>query len=546
MKYNPVICEDTIQYQAEKEDVIYMQSGVPYRYFNISGCDILGDQNNLDNSLIRDVDVFIIEILEEYTLAFISYLIKCFPDKKIISLDCLTEKLKKTSEVLYVEDIQHYKELINGNSMFVYSDIPQRKQRDVGVKCTVSYSSIQLLQSLCWARKKVSLGEENADKIILLIEFSGSNAGMGDIVISAQQYIRLARQRGWYPVVYLTEENQYVSHYGENMWDYYFEQPAGISAEEALNSKCVIRGKENCFGVLPWVGNPLCNMKDALKEKILLKQNVKNTFYKSMPEKMLKSERVLGVIARGSDLAKCSHIKIDISNMIEEVRETFEEKYDYIFLATEDSDYQDRFQKEFGDKLLYIEQKRIHHDYEKEEYKYVADLLEVDEERRTEWGWKYLLITYCLSQCGELLYSIPCGALRLAEIWREKPFASIRCTFRSVSALEMKKEANLIHIYECEYFLQSAPLVVIYGLGDVAQMIYPIIDKYRHKVIACDKRATMEDCEFHGIKVISPKMLPEVSEEAKILITSPRCGDEIRRELEKMGMESSRIIQLDY
>ena len=85
--------------------------------------------------------------------------------------------------------------------------------------------------------------------MILLIEFSCKNAGMGDIVISTQQYIRLARQRGWYPVVNLTLENQYISREGDNMWDYYFSQPAGISVQDALQSKTVIRGSENNFEI---------------------------------------------------------------------------------------------------------------------------------------------------------------------------------------------------------------------------------------------------------------------------------------------------------
>ena len=140
------------------------------------------------------------------------------------------------------------------------------------------------MQSLCWARKRVSLGEKNPDKTILLIEFSGKNAGMGDIVISVQQYIRLAYQRGWYPVINLTEENQYISHIGDNMWDYYFMQPSDISVEDALKSKNVIRGSENHFGVLPWLANPLCNMNDALKEKIQLNHETLVSFETDMPK----------------------------------------------------------------------------------------------------------------------------------------------------------------------------------------------------------------------------------------------------------------------
>ncbi len=548
MQYNPVINQRNNQliFQDEIEDIVYMQSGEPYCHFNIKGSNLLEEQNYLDYSLIEDIDTFVFQAVEEYSVALTNLILRRFPNKKIFFLDERALLIWEDKQIQYVVDESILTEKMQDRCMYIYSEIRDAQQTYVG-KCTLIYSSLMVMQSLCWARKRVSLGEKNPDKTILLIEFSGKNAGMGDIVISAQQYIRLAYQRGWYPVVNLIEENQYISHAGDNMWDYYFKQPSGITVEEALNSKNVIRGSENHFGVLPWLANPLCNMNDALKEKIQLNTDTLVSFEADMPKEFFLSKRILAVIARGTDLAKCTHLQIDIQRVINEVKETFVCGYDYIFLATEDEKYLRLFLDTFGDKLLFIDQKRIAHNYETGEYKYVAELLDVEEKDRKKWGSKYLLITYCLARCAALLYSIPCGALRLAGIWKKEPFEFTRCTFGAVSALDdKKKEQNLIHIYECDSFLQNSPFTIIYGIGDVAQMIYPIVDKYRDKIIACDKRAIFENYYFHGIKVISPTELLKNMDNGKVLITSPRCGKEIQSELVGMGIDREKIVQLDY
>lgn len=551
MKYNPVIGEEnhSISYCSEVEDFVQMQNGVLYKDFNIKGVHLLEERNHLDYSLIKDIEIFIIETVEEYSVAFTQLILTEFPGRKIYFLDKNARKIWNNAEVVYVTDVTELKK-IHGRSMYIYSEVNSIKQPEIHIEdCNLIYSSLMVLQSLCWARKKVSLGEKNPDKTILLIEFNCKNAGMGDIVISVQQYIRLARMRGWYPVVRLTEENQYISQVGDNMWDYYFEQPTEITVQEALQSKHVIGGKQNHFGVLPWLANPICNMNDALKERIILKQDTLKEFQNDMPRELLQNSKVLAVIARGSDLAKCTHLQIDIEEMIAEVQENFAKGFEYIFLATEDEKYLQLFQKKFGDKLLYIEQKRISHDYEKEEYKYVADLLGIKQEKRKNWGSQYLLITYCLSKCDALLYSIPCGALRLANIWREHSWNFMRCTYRAVKNLRDNQDKYLVHIYECESFLKQNDFVIVYGLGDVAQMISPIFEKYREKIIPCDKRAVFEEFDFLGRKVIAPTELLTYVKDVKgaqVLITSPRCGKEIQMELLQMGINREKIVQLDY
>lgn len=548
MKYNPVINEKTqsITYRSYKKDIAYLQSGEPYVFFNVENGNYLQEIDSLDFTLVEDIDVFVIERLDEYSIAFINILLLRFPQKKIICLDNTAQNIWKSPSITCENpDVENQQML--GKSMYIFSDDGQNMGRHMSkVESSLVYSSLFVMQSLCWARKRTTLGEKNPDKVILLIEFGCKNAGMGDIVVSAQQYIRLARQRGWYPVVNLTLENQYISHSGDNMWEYYFLQPSEISVQDAMQSKYVIRGSENNFGLLPWTGNPLCNMNDARREKVFLKPELVNEFQRQMPAPFKKKKRILAVIARGSDLAKCTHLQVDIERMIEEVKRIFDTGFEYMFLATETQEYLEAFQQEFNEKIFFVEQKRISYDYEQNEYRYIAELLDVEENQRMEWGKKYLMITYFLSCCDAIVYSITCGALRLAINWKESPFEFIQCMYQSVRSLEDKSKENIIHIQECPDFFAQNNCTVIYGLGDVAEMIYPIFEEYREKIIGCDKRAAFENYNFHNLKVITPEELVAIKDNIKILITSPRCGAEIKNELLRNGIEKSRIIQLDY
>lgn len=546
MKYTLEIkrINEQIRFQNEIEDFVFLQNGDRYTFFNIKGCDLLKEQENLDYTLIQDIDIFVFQTVDEYSVAITNLILERFPNKNIFFLDATASLIweKKQIECILNEDFNLNN--IQGRFMYIFSIMDEDRYVNVG-KSALIYSSLQVMQSLCWARKRNSLGEKNPDKVILLIEFSSKNAGMGDLVISAQQYIRLAFQRGWYPVVNLTEDNQYISHEGDNMWDYYFEQPSLFSVEEALQSKNVIRGSENNFGILPWVGNPICNMNDAVKQKVKLKSSIVNYFEENISGHFFQNKQILGVIARGTDLAQSTHLKIDIYKMLEEIKQVLAEGgYDYIFLATEDEGYFELFKYVFGNKLIYVGQKRIIHNYEIEEYKYVGDLLDMKKENRSLWGRQYLMITYCLSKCNALLYSIPCGALRLANILKEKEFNFVRCTYNSVSSL--RKKRNTIHISDCEEFFQNNKFIILYGIGDVAQMIYPIVKKYQDKIIPCDKRALYEKYDYLDINVISPDELKNHLKDAKILITSPRCGDEIQKELLDMGIDKNIIVKLDY
>ena len=84
-------------------------------------------------------------------------------------------------------------------------------------------------------------------------------------------------------------------------------------------------------------------------------------------------------------------------------------------MATEDAEYFAMFQECFGDKLLYVDQKRVSYDYKNQEYIQIKDLLDLKDGKLA--GRNYLTVIKCLAVCDSLLYNIECGAAQLAECW---------------------------------------------------------------------------------------------------------------------------------
>ena len=97
-----------------------------------------------------------------------------------------------------------------------------------------------------------------------------------------------------------------------------------------------------------------------------------------------------------------------------------ENNFDYIFLATEDSNYLKLFKDKFADKLLFIEQKRVTYNYKDNPYKGLCELLNIQDGEK--FAIKYLSVLYALSKCNALISSIYCGAYQGAIAFSDHEF----------------------------------------------------------------------------------------------------------------------------
>ena len=261
------------------------------------------------------------------------------------------------------------------------------------------------------------------DKIPYIIRRYDSRCGLFSYFNTILNGIAYADQHGMIPVVdmknypntYLFDDE--VGHV--NYWEYYFEQPGGISLEDALSCKRYILGKDTALiKVIP--GENLDYARMLVKKYIHPKQEVLDRL-DELIQRYSSHKRILGVHMRGTDMTalkmKNHCIQPTAQQMIAKAREVMKDKnFDALFLATEDKYIVAEFQEAFGDDLLLPDVVYPDYDYEsgdvidcfqaiRENYKYLS-------------GMEYLVSVLFLSKCKGFIASgsnSTIGALRFSD-----------------------------------------------------------------------------------------------------------------------------------
>lgn len=153
-----------------------------------------------------------------------------------------------------------------------------------------------------------------------------------------------------------------------NPFEYYFEQPAGISLDDLNEYSCVIKcRKENSY-----ITRPLNTKQDSYDKSerylhemgritgkyIRLNEIVRNRIDADIAALGLTAcERTLAVHVRGTDFKQHFNghpVIVTVEEYLKEaVRLCRDKAYDKVFLATDDSDAVASFEQEFGERLLY-------------------------------------------------------------------------------------------------------------------------------------------------------------------------------------------------
>lgn len=308
---------------------------------------------------------------------------------------------------------------------------------------SVVYNSQNVMYSLMWKKQQRHFGSKNADKKLVVLDYSCDNEGLGSIAKCAFAHFMWLTGGGYVPVMNLSKyPNQYLAAEGENMWEYFFEPVSPVSVDEAYQSQNVIVASENDISWCDFHINPYQRAymksfadRDEFRRTIRINQETKQYIQGKMPKEIRKGERVLGVIARGTDFRNAAAVKtnkswrenvVEIDRLIEVCRH-YKEKYhyDYVYVATEDQEFFDKFKRCFGESLLSISQKRVTYDYEKGNFKSVRELLAAENGKLM--GRDYLSGVWSLTECTGLLYNVECGAVRLAWLWKQGDYELFQC-----------------------------------------------------------------------------------------------------------------------
>lgn len=263
-----------------------------------------------------------------------------------------------------------------------------------------------------------SHGEENPDKIFLVIDAYYGNLGLFAMFGKAECVARYAKSRGFIPVIRIqrAKKSMYSDYAGDDIWSKFYNQPEGYTMEDVLKSKHV------CYTPGFYNGSIQSNIMNQVSAGTALSwpdgiyNDRVNEYINEREKKFLPCpEKTLGVLARGTDYVNThlhNHTIHATKEMIsEKIDELLAERDDleYIYLATEDAGYCKYFKERYGDKIYFTDQKR----YETKAGELLAEHHRQDKERSDGFtmGVEYILSIALLSRCNSLVASGDCAGV---------------------------------------------------------------------------------------------------------------------------------------
>lgn len=384
------------------------------------------DSSRMDFDYISDIDTFVFEQVEEYSVQAAKVILRYFPEKKIYFID---ERAKWFfSDKVTIGEVSEEigKEALKVGSDMIYSI---HFGHEVLEKQTAN--SINLMSSLYWLSDAVEYGDRNPDKVFYVIKSPIASSGLVKFISFLLYFVAVAydkEDKNVIPVLDTAiagDENQFNNGTYNDVWGMFFEPVSEYSLEEVYNSKYVVVGQEGKMGANPYLMyvEYHSNIGSLMKKYLKLNQGI-NSYCKKARDKLKikKSDKVLGVVGRGTDfhnpgVATLHTLPLDPKGIVDKAREVYEDGgYDYIFLATEDQEVFDTFmESDLRNVTRYIEQKRYSIDADKEllHNKYIEEN-EAGKRDGYEEAKVYISILEMLRRCNGIVASTDCGAVDYA------------------------------------------------------------------------------------------------------------------------------------
>ncbi|GAI81293.1 unnamed protein product, partial [marine sediment metagenome] len=177
----------------------------------------------------------------------------------------------------------------------------------------------------------------------------------------------LSKEKETY-VDFKDNRSYYEKSYGENPWEYYFEQPCGkdlktlydkINKDEIKNYKADIFNSCSIFSVaaktLNRPGNDLEKIRNIIIDKIRIKPHIQEKIDSFYALHMM-GYKILGIQKRGTDLYYMGRAQqlFDIKDAFIEIALQID-NYDKLFLITDEQPTLELFRERYGDKLIHYD-----------------------------------------------------------------------------------------------------------------------------------------------------------------------------------------------
>lgn len=216
----------------------------------------------------------------------------------------------------------------------------------------------------------VTLGSQNPNKTILLTERDSGSGGFCAEWIYWLNRLYFSDQMGFLHCFNWIDSQFFVekSIENKNIFEYYFEQPYGLTVQDVKKSKNVIidknsidygyydvfaPGRNDDYIVTEEDFDKLAQMQ---RKYIHIESGLKKEIEREI-EQLLGADKVLAVHARGADakIHYANHpIPIEIDKYIEETEKSLKIiGADKVFLATDDNNILKAFMNKYQEKLIY-------------------------------------------------------------------------------------------------------------------------------------------------------------------------------------------------
>lgn len=224
-----------------------------------------------------------------------------------------------------------------------------------------------------------SLGNENLGKNIFFIKLFGKKRGLGGFLHHTLLALYESDKLGFIPYVYYDENNPYKEKSiltTNNTYEYYFKQKENLTIDKVNKSNRVFYFndaflerielelcKENTDMKAGYYINEdyLKALGKIAKNYLVLNENVIEYIQESINDKLenkIYNNAVLAVHARGTDYAlnwKNHPNMVSVEDFFIEIDKALEQyNFEYIFLATDDSNRLEAFKNKYKEKLMYF------------------------------------------------------------------------------------------------------------------------------------------------------------------------------------------------
>lgn len=231
-------------------------------------------------------------------------------------------------------------------------------------------------------RRVEALGKENnlvaieklqgkkMDEIIYYIDLDRLDSGFFAVYNKLLTLLYFADYYGLKPVIKYGKGFCYAEQHSvngtSNPFEYYFEQPMGIGLVDIQNYRFILRHRKensNLANLLNQNSNGYSRSEKFLNEMAKISEKyirLNSIVGKQISEETapIRNKRTLGVHVRGTDFKKNYNghpVQVEATEYLQMTVKLFdEEKYEQVFLATDDLEAIELFKKQFGDKLYYF------------------------------------------------------------------------------------------------------------------------------------------------------------------------------------------------